>query len=329
MCKAPGFRILLILAYVGVCRAGRCTETSRQLGGTQARPVPATAPAADASAARAPTTVGPARAAPRPSPTPATILDGAIAALESRRSVSARIRQEVGLFGRRLVGSGSYLELRTDEACLSRLELRIQLGQQTGSLVQVCDAKSIWTHRRLLDDGKLDRVDLARVERALQKAGRSGEEPIADYLGSLCGVGRLLRGLRRNFFFPAAQPGLWGPEKRPVWRLSGRWTPERLAEILPDQKEAITRGELPDMSDLPPPLPEEVVLLLGQADLFPYRVEFHRPGSARRRVLVTMDLYDVAFDAAVDPGRFRYAPGDVSYADRTKEVIESLRMRER
>jgi len=252
------------------------------------------------------------------------ILDGAIKALESRHSISAQIRQEVELFGQRLVGSGAYLELRTDRARLSRLELRTQLGQQTGSLVQVCDGENLWTHRRLLDDGKLDRVDLARVERALKKAGRSGDEPLPAYLGNLCGLGRLLRGLKRNFLFTTAQPGLWGPEERPVWRLSGRWTPERLAEILPDQKDAIARGEPPDLSALPPPLPEEVVLLLGQTDLFPYRVEFHRPGSARRRVLLTMDLFDVAFDLPVDPARFRYAPGDVSYADRTKEVVESL-----
>jgi hypothetical protein len=66
------------------------------------------------------------------------------------------------------------------------------------------------------------------------------------------------------------------------------------------------------------------VLLLGQADLFPYRVEFHRSGGARQRVLVTMDFYDVTFDAPLDPVSFRYAPGNMSYADRTNEVIESL-----
>jgi len=257
------------------------------------------------------------------------ILDGALEALGRRRSVSAQIRQEVELFGQRLVGSGSYLELHTDRARLSRLEARIQIGEQTGSLVQVCDGEDLWTHRRLLDDGKLDRVDLSRVERALEKAGRSGEEPLPGYLGNLCGLSRLLGSLKRDFVFSTAQPGLWGPEERPVWRLSGGWTPERLAEILPDQKETITRGEQPDLSGLPQPLPEEVVLLLGQADLFPYRVEFHRSGGSGRRMLVTMDLYDVAFDSPVDPASFRYAPGDMGYADRTREAIESLGVRER
>jgi len=311
-----------------MCRVGVCAENPRGGGGEPAQTA-AAVPAVAPGAGPPPTAAASSPTSPPPSRSPAAILNGAIEALESRRSISAQVRQEVELFGQRLVGSGAYLELRTDRVRLSRLELRTQLGQQTGSLVQVCDGENLWTHRRLLDDGKLDRVDLARVERALEKAGRAGDEPLPAYLGNLYGLGRLLRELRRNFLFTTAQPGLWGPEERPVWRLSGRWTPERLAEILPDQEESIARGEPPDLSALPPPLPEEVVLLLGQADLFPYRVEFHRPGSARRRVLLTMDLYDVAFDAPVDPTRFRYAPGDVSYADRTKEVIASLGMRER
>jgi hypothetical protein len=38
-----------------------------------------------------------------------------------------------------------------------------------------------------------------------------------------------------------------------------------------------------------------------------------------------MQLSDVAFDVAIAPGQFDYAPGDADWADQTAAVIERLR----
>ena len=64
--------------------------------------------------------------------------------LEGRSSISAGIHHQVDLFGKQLFGSGSYLELRQPGVPLVRLELRIQIGDQISSLLQVCDGATFW-----------------------------------------------------------------------------------------------------------------------------------------------------------------------------------------
>jgi len=259
-----------------------------------------------------------------------------VRSLESRESVTARIRCTIDLFGKRLLGSGTYEELRSNPGPLIRLDLRLQLGDQISTLVQVCDGHHLWTYRKLLEDGEgtVSKVDLARVTRAIQ-AGSPGAE--GANLGSLLGLGglpRLLRGLQTNFHFPTSNPGRL--EQIPVWVLDGQWKPIRLVGLLPGQKDAIQQGRAPDFSGLAPHLPDQVLVFLGQGNLFPYRVEYRRsvplkdqkPGEPASRTLVWMDLIDVSLNVPIDPSRFRYNPGNVKFSDQTPAFIQSLGRRE-
>ncbi len=266
----------------------------------------------------------PAKPAAPALPAPAVLLDASAAQMLHRRSISVQLRQQVELLGHRMVGSGTYIEQQAPAARMSRLELRIQLGEQTTSLVQVCDGQSLWTHRRLFDDGKLERVDLHRVHAALRQAGRSEEEVALVNYQRLCGLGKLLGGFRQSFQFDAPQPGIWGTEELPVWRLVGRWSPQRLAELLPGHAAALAENQEIDPADLPAQMPDQVVLLLGQADLFPYRIEYRRTQGSRGRFQVTMDLYDPVFDAPIAPRRFAYARGNTAEIDATPGVLRSL-----
>jgi len=313
------------------------------------------------------------------------ILQTAVRTLESRDGVSARIRQQVDLFGKQLVGSGVYLQQRVGsdqsppvqtafplaplagrpggadvrpaeeasplaplagrgtqrvpggegswDGLLIRLELRIQVGDQQSSLLQVLSPPTpaghyLWTYRRLPDEERLSRVDLVRAAEALEKAQHAPGLGTEGILSGLGGLPRLLRGLEATFDFNSAEPGTFG--RLPVWRLQGRWKPDRLAKILPDQKAVIEAGEPPDLTRLPEHLPDRVVLMLGQDDLFPYRVEYRRGipekagGQNDGRPLVTMELFDVKLDVPIDRARFVYNPGNTGFSDETESFISSL-----
>ena len=299
-----------------------------------------------------------------PRPQAQEILQAAVRTLESRDCVSARILQQVDLFDKQLVGSGVYLQQRvgTDQwlpvqeappfaplagrgtqrvpggegswdRLLIRLELRIQIGDQQSSLLQILSPPTpaghyLWTYYKLPDEERLSRVDLVRAAQALDKAQPTPGLGTEGMLGGLGGLPRLLRGLQAAFDFSSAEQGHIG--RLPVWRLQGQWRPERLAKILPDQKAAIEAGKPPDLVKLPEHLPDRVVLMLGQDDLFPYRIEYRRGipekagGRDDSRALVTMELFDVKLNVPIDRNRFIYNRGTTDFSDQTESFISSL-----
>ena len=263
---------------------------------------------------------------------PQVLLQSAIRTLERRPTIKAEIRHQVNLFDKNLPGFGKYQEQRYLGKQFSRMELVIQLTGQTSSLLQVCDGRFLWTYRKLGDEAKLTRVDVDRVMEHLGKAHATADIG-QGMLPALGGLSQVLRGLNRSFDFTTAEPGRLGKQQRPVWRLVGRWKPERLVEILPDREKAVHRGRA-DLSKLPGHVPDRVVLMLGQEDEFPYRIEYRRQGPEDDikyrgvgRALVTMEFYDVYSPdpADVDHERsFTYNPGDLEYSDRTQRLLDSL-----
>lgn len=268
------------------------------------------------------------------------LIDRAIFNLESHYSIAAEIRHEVDMFGRQLLGNGHYYEQRAGSRPRVRMELRIPFGdrlggaeiapaERTGALVRVCDGRFLWTYERLLNAGKLRRVDLDIVQRAIEQGGGTPEVAGLDGLAGAGGLSKILRGLDRSFHFEVA--GKTTLLDTPVWRLCGQWRPELLLELLPDQKEAIQRGRGVDLAKLPSHLPTQVVLLLGEEDLFPYRFEYRRrdgvgPHGATEesREMVTMQLLNVNINAPIEPSLFDYRPGDIEVTDDTDNYLRAL-----
>ena len=282
-------------------------------------------------------------AAATPATRPPVLLQEAIWAMQRHRSVSATIRQEVDLFGKHLIGSGSYAEQRQGDGYMMRLDLRIQNGDQTSSLVQVAalpDAdgrRFLWTKRKLFGEEQLTRVDLARALRGLQQAEtEAAKKGTPGVLPGIGGLPKLLSGLATSFEFTSAQLGHSGQEQRTVWRLQGQWKPEQLLKMLPEQASDIQAGKLANLEALPQHVPDHVVLLLGYEDHFPYRVEYRRidqqestkSGKPVSQTLVSVDLYNVVLDAPINPQRFIYSPGDLEYADETSAFLQSLGLAE-
>lgn len=261
-----------------------------------------------------------------------SLLAHAIVTLERHRSVVARIRQSVDLFGHKPVGTGIYLEQRSQQGVLLRMSLRIQVGDQTSSLLHVCDGRDLWQYRNLSGKETLTRIDVARVRRAL---GESSSIDRLDGIGNWIGLGgmpKLLRGLYGNFDFTLlGNTSLTGQVPVAVWKLQGQWKPEKLMELLPDQETAVREGRPLNLGKLPLPVPHQVVLYLGRADEFPYRVEYLRSepdtengNSPRGRAINTIEFIEVNLNTPIHPSRFVYNPGDLEDVDETGHFLKSL-----
>ena len=69
----------------------------------------------------------------------------------------------------------------------------------------------------------------------------------------------------------------------PVWALAGRWRAEQLAARLPGQPDLFDDEGRLRVGELPEQLPDRILLLLGQDDLFPYHIDFRRTRSEKPR----------------------------------------------
>jgi hypothetical protein len=129
-----------------------------------------------------------------------------------------------------------------------------------------------------------------------------------------------------------------------VFAVVGHWKPEKLAALLTkddankqNQKPSDTKSA--KQKRIPERLPEEVLLLVGQSDLFPYRIEYRQletPVAANKdgppipyqlsvHPMVVLELSDVVFDAPIAAGQFDYTPGDADWVDQTAVLLERLR----
>ena len=219
-----------------------------------------------------------------------------------------------------------------------RMELKLRLGDQTSSLVQVCDGRSLWTKRRLLGEDHLSRIDVARVKQAMQAASDGSVPGNPGLLPGLGGMQKTIAGLLETFDFSSAKRGDWGG--RPVWKLQGVWKPQKLLELFPDQRQAVEAGKPLDTTKFPEHLPDRVVVfLLAEDDLFPFRIEYRQrnasqrqadnnvpnnnvPDAAPGRALVTMELSEIDINVRIDPKSFVYTPGDTPVEDRTEAFLE-------
>jgi hypothetical protein len=259
----------------------------------------------------------------------AELLAKSIEMLEQCPSVSAKTRQSVHLYGKHLVGSGEYLEQKIDGSRRFRVEFKMQIGNELRTLLHVCDGRYLWRCESYKGKGTAERIDLARVARALE--GRAETLPADKSLWwtRLGGLSELLRDLRDSFDFISAGEAKLA-DQTPVTRLEGTWKADRLATLVP------RGGPRPKSAsevtpNLPEHLPDRVVLFLGRDDLFPFRVEYRRrgPQSIIRgpdddQVTVAMDLYDVTFNAPRNSSRFVFTPGNLEHSDQTDRFLERL-----
>jgi hypothetical protein len=282
------------------------------------------------------------------------LLAQAASQLERRRSVTARLRHQVLIGGQQLYGVGSYWQQGTGDDLRVRLELQIA-GQAT-SLLQISNSRFLWFDRLLPTGRTVTRIDLRqlRVDPVLAasnnfdelRPGEASWSTIQSDVTAQCGgLPRLLAALGENFSFlpPQAmrlvEPNRAEPTNVPFFAVVGHWKQEKLASLVGSQEQQAESREPENFDSIPARLPQEALLLIGQADLFPYRIEYRAletplepqaNGSPvayqlSSRPLVVLEFSNVVFDVPIAAGQFDYAPRDVEWVDHTAVMLERLR----
>ncbi len=275
----------------------------------------------------------PAQASEIDTPDGQSLLSRAAAQLTSLPAVEAKLRQKTRMFGQEVTGSGTYLQSQSQRGLLLRLELKLQVGGQQSSLQQVCDGRFLWIRRDVASGVSLGRVDMDRIREAIRTSDRPTWADASNNLLAVGGLPQLLAALADHFQF--STPQAVRLDKAAVWVVDGRWRPDKLAELLPEQRERIAAGQPADLAQLSPQLPTEVRVALGQNDLLPYRIEFRRTesgpnASARddgmRPPMVLLEILEIRRPEALDEGLFSYQPGNQEVADYTDLYLQALKL---
>jgi hypothetical protein len=289
-------------------------------------------------------------------PTGDRLLVQAVNQLERHGSVTARMRHQASVGGVDLYGVGSYWQQGSGDTLRVRMEL--QIAGQDASLLQVSSRGILWLDQRLPSGRSVTRVNLRQLradpvfsagELDSIRPGEASWSPMQPDLTSHSGgLSSLLASLGERFTFlpPQAMRLALAPPLAeqatniPVMAMVGHWRPEKLAELAGESQGSRVKSQEPEGGRKHSErLPQEVLMLLGQADLFPYRIEYRRletprPASAEgtpapyqlsAEPLVVLELSDVTFNVPIDGGQFDFNPKDVNWVDQTAKLLERLR----
>jgi hypothetical protein len=276
------------------------------------------------------------------------LLAQAIVTLESRTTITGKIHYYFEMFNDVSVeGTGTYLAQLSQTGQWFRWELFLPQQGERPYGWELFDGQALWIYQNDPKEQKetLRRVDILQVAQHLEKQGnlpKMGE--IGNWPG-LGGLSRLLRSLQANFQFTVVENTTLRitdgqtSQRLPVWKLLGVWKSDRLAQLLPDQADRIQPGLPVQGENLPGQIPDHVLLLLGQEDLFPYEIQYRRRSTGRLaewlaqfawlqrqdRTLARIEFVEVVLNNPLPPDAFHYQPPPhLTPSNATQEFIANL-----
>lgn len=256
-------------------------------------------------------------------PSAASLVQSAIARLDQRQAITAKMRMQAELLGQTMVGQGRYAQGPAASKQF-RVQWILQVDEQKTSLQQVSDGRFLWIQRQF-DEAPVPiaQVDLKQLPIEPDAAAPGGMAMLAAG-----GIARLLQSLDHCFEFTAALPTELGGV--PVIAVRGDWNAQALVKLLPDQAAAIQAGQPINLKKLPLHVPDHVVVFLGRDDQFPYRVEYRRTdvGASANdpgRSLLMVEWFDCKFDQPLPRAEFKFDPGQTSVVNETSQFIERLK----
>lgn len=306
--SSPVREIVHILGFIGMAMVVGSGSAISQITRTEPPNVPALASLPTES-----------RSAPdRPPADGNALVDLAAARVMGYPSISAQIRQRMDLYGRDMVGSGTYHQARLDRDLLFRAELRVPVAGGLMTLMQVCDGRFAWTHIASPAEAGAAPPPPRVTRKDVEDRAKAGATAQGSF--SPAGIGGLLAELSRRCEFGDASLSQLGGE--PVWLVSGKWRDAVLAP--PEAPTGSGEGKAPAASApafKPQPMPTSVILALGKSDMFPYIVEYRQRISDKEekgmgivlrsdeRIVLTIEFFNVALNGPAIPELFVYRPG--------------------
>lgn len=253
-----------------------------------------------------------------------------VAQLTRITSLEAKLRQTTHWFDQDVAGSGTYFQSQSPRGLLLRLELKLRVGDHQSSLQQVGDGRFLWIRRDLPSGVSLGRVDMDRMRQAASDKRQPSWAGAAGNSLAVGGLPQLLAALAENFQFAAAEA--MQSEDTALWGITGVWKPDRLAALVPDQKEKLLAGGAVDRKGLPAQLPTEVHVVLRQSDLLPYRIEYRRAAddpthnADGAQPMMVLEILGIRQHEALDENLFCYQPGNQEIVDVTERYLQSLNL---
>jgi hypothetical protein len=252
-----------------------------------------------------------------------------LAAMERRANITAKLRHQARLGEETLMGSGNFWQLGAGPQRMTRWELQTQVADKTAGYVQVFDGRYLWTDRHVPSGRQVHRLDVGnlkariRVNPSAPQSQSAWEDLVrgAEFRG---GLSQVLAELLRRFHFDAPQATQLNGFA--VEALIGHWRPEQFVELCPILGEDQT---------WPKQLPQHVLVLVGQNNLFPYVIEYRRATDAALAEdinglkptsdpLLRYEIFEVRFADAIDSTIFQFKPGDVDWSDETSMVYDRV-----
>jgi hypothetical protein len=262
------------------------------------------------------------------------LLADSLAMLGKQRTVSAKLRIRTMAYGHELVGAGEYQQMGLGTSPMLRLEMKIPIGQQVTSKLQVSNGKIMWT-RIEIDEGEpqVSRVDLERIREEVEKQKVTPHiDPSVNWM-MFGGLSRLLAGLAGNFEFGKARADVL--QEEPVWIVTGVWKPEALAKIVPHLEKEVLAKKPEVLAKLPPHFPVAINLVLDRSEKganFPFRIEYLHLADGKATLApdsttpyLVMELYEVDFDADLTAKTFDFRPTDAeNVVEQTEIYLKEL-----
>ncbi|MCE9525040.1 MAG: hypothetical protein K8R36_03185 [Planctomycetales bacterium] len=99
-----------------------------------------------------------------------------------QKAIQAKVRQRVFAFGQEVVGAGEYYQFGQGQPKLLRLDMKMQVGPQAATLLEVCGRQDYWLRRHLPPaKPKLEHVNLTRLASALSRIEEDGQHVTSDH----------------------------------------------------------------------------------------------------------------------------------------------------
>jgi outer membrane lipoprotein-sorting protein len=191
-------------------------------------------------------------------------LDDAIARFKKLNTFSADLFQSVDMLGQKFEVKGNCLKAPNNRI---RLQLAVQgLGDSSATTLQVCDGTTLWNYEKVLDTQSYNKCIITEILKKVNDPVLDDDrEKIMHSLG-FAGPEAMLAGLRKKIKFD--QKSAETIEGKKVWVLAGKWK-DRTGLTGPNNQ------PVPAVGPLPPYIPNNASVWVGQDDGVPYKVEMY------------------------------------------------------
>lgn len=237
--------------------------------------------------------------------------------------VASRVRQRISMFGKELVGVGSYCHAGKGSNKL-KWQMRFAAADAVTNYLQISDGRLLWTSQQVDEKIDVNRVDLDPIRERIGAVRESDlSNPLLAMELAVGGQAELLRSLYHRYDWESAVPTKL--DQQPVWLLTGEI---RQQPPIPSARAPIDQAmQTASQTGL---LPQRVRLALGRTEqfaFFPYRIEYFKrketDGAATWEQITVIEFFEVSSPDSLEPELFQYEVRDTVEAiqDETSQYL--------